>query len=1497
MKFSHPKISTNEIKNINSFRNKDFHQFNSKINKKPLTYKENTKQNTPFEDEELYCYKNKNKKNDVLHIQPVKSASIPSRKKNFQNNNILSEENLINLMNKYIKFSLNKNQNNKKKKLIRNSLTNNNLEENKENNIVDDKKKICMESLIKKGIIAEIKDLQKPKRETFKEKLTQKKKSFLEDIGIEPNNITSFQDSTNDNNKNKNNNIENKNIENNKYNEENQHDNNNINNYYYKTFTGICSNNKEMKYLSQKDNDDLYLYDENSSSDKECKKTPLKPKINQFEYICKIKKERSKIQTNPNYMSVQPENPTSKLKFMKISTPKIETTLNDSFIHNNEKKNKKINYSYHNFTKKYNNNNKINLNKVQKNLKNKENETKDELPFSHKKTYRSPEELNKYMKNKKIKNKEIEEQKIYKKNKELFIKYKNLCTLNNNNCYKKYSPDYYNTISIKYKTHTSGFGFKDKKRENNKIILGNESFKNNNSTLIDANEYYLNILESKKLIIKNIYSKTETHFYNNKNNDLKNIDEYFNNKKSNNIQNNNLNENNKKEMIRKISKKINDTLIKAKKIFAVEENNNEDSINYNNINDNKENNIINKNKEININRNEEIKKNENNNNKDNTKTIDKDKKKENEEIIEDKNKIILKEDIKNMAIKDSQNKDNNEITNNKNITNNKEKLEIKENEKTIKKEDNKEENIQIKPNNNNIKENITNEDNKEKNDNFGIKENILNNKDKKNNNNAENEEKKENKVNKDIKDEEDIKNKNDNNIKEILNIDNIKDKNMIKNKDNNNLKKDLIDSQKLDIFTDIINITIKKNIFMNLYKYYIKIAIFEHYFTSISYFIAFCKKYPFIKIREFFYKSKVFLSLKELINPFIKHHIKNFFDKLKEQKKSPKGLINNFIDTNTNNNNTNITKNEENKIKGKLIENDNIKKIDNLIEENSEDKINNVSDFYNNALNTINTSKEIKINNDNKPMNLSLNEMEEEKDISAEKDKDNKNIIEWINIDSKNNENKENDDIKNNLDNINNHINKKIIINDENKSIEKNDNNNNNNNNEIIIIKNNTNNDKSRNDLAINNEQNNIINEEKNKKLYSYLDKIDKDILINEILENLLFSEITSEKTILIPRKKFKYEMKLKKSRSNLSSNSINNSADNLIKDKELFDISGLSQLSLGDDLSLLNDSIMSTYTEKSFFNKTILDKKKLNLLYFYQKHIAPKLIKLIKKEIINKYDRIYNNISKPYINNSDKIMMSLILQDADMLRDNFKCQNNEETISDIIDKDNLIKKFEPINKKIREIWKIKENIKKGNKNENTEYNYLAYDENLNKCLIDCCIELINCERKYGENGNPLIWSSRLREIEFKYEKNDPYKLADFVCRNLYIYIKQKVGLICDNYECLSSEQINSEREKRLVKIIRNELDEGDYLWKNLEMEETQLKVEVTDNIMDQLYNEIIEILEHIQLNRNKSELYHNKSIYACEEMPKLSFQQTTTENIEQDDNDEESVNANNINL
>ena len=283
--------------------------------------------------------------------------------------------------------------------------------------------------------------------------------------------------------------------------------------------------------------------------------------------------------------------------------------------------------------------------------------------------------------------------------------------------------------------------------------------------------------------------------------------------------------------------------------------------------------------------------------------------------------------------------------------------------------------------------------------------------------------------------------------------------------------------------------------------------------------------------------------------------------------------------------------------------------------------------------------------------------------------------------------------------------------------------------------------------------------------------------------------------------------------------------------------------------------------------------------MYFTK--IAPKLIKLIKNEIINKYNRIYENISTPLKNHSDGLMMSFVLQDADMLRDNYKCAVMKEDIKNIIDKQKILKTFEPINRKIR------------NKDNITSDNF--YDNMLNECLIDTAIELINKERLYGENGDPLLWSSRMHELEFKYDKNDPNKLANFIAKNILFLMHNRIGLITDNYDYMNAEQINIERDRRLFLSINKELDEDEYQWRNLEMEETQLKVEVAEMIMEQLYNENIEILEHIQYSRNRPDLYLNKSIYACEEIPKLSFQQTTTENAaksDKDDNGDEVINV-----
>ena len=52
---------------------------------------------------------------------------------------------------------------------------------------------------------------------------------------------------------------------------------------------------------------------------------------------------------------------------------------------------------------------------------------------------------------------------------------------------------------------------------------------------------------------------------------------------------------------------------------------------------------------------------------------------------------------------------------------------------------------------------------------------------------------------------------------------------------------------------------------------------------------------------------------------------------------------------------------------------------------------------------------------------------------------------------------------------------------------------------------------------------------------------------------------------------------------------------------------------------------------------------------------------------------------------------------------------------------------------------------------------------------------------------------------------------------------------------------------------------------------------------MEQLLNEVVEILEHIQLSRKKPILYQNKSIFACEEIPRLTIQDYHQSDIDRD--------------
>ena len=389
-----------------------------------------------------------------------------------------------------------------------------------------------------------------------------------------------------------------------------------------------------------------------------------------------------------------------------------------------------------------------------------------------------------------------------------------------------------------------------------------------------------------------------------------------------------------------------------------------------------------------------------------------------------------------------------------------------------------------------------------------------------------------------------------------------------------------------------------------------------------------------------------------------------------------------------------------------------------------------------------------------------------------------------------------------------------------------------------------------------------IYNEEKDKK-----DNKLYDDLIDEIIKNIIESEVKRKDSNLLPIKSYKFD----KFENIFANNFINNSSGNFkdnnnsLKDNSIGTQNSFSFRDNNFPNLYLNESILSSISASSYFNKTIKDKKKEKSLFLYLRKIAPILIKLIQEEIFIKYDKLYENISIPLKNNYEGIMVALELQNGEMIRDNYKRSYFKEEIKDIIDKNKILKKIEPINKEIR------------NNDNILDDNY--YDRNMNECIIDTAIEIIKNERMYGEDGEPLPWGGRTRELIFKYEKNNPKKLVDYVTEKLIDIINTKIGLINSNYEYLTQEQLNSEKEKRLIKTLKEELKEQESHWNNLEIEETQLKIEITEIINEQLYNEVMEILEHISLSRKKPELYQSKSIFVCEEIPKLSFQQNTTEN------------------
>lgn len=65
--------------------------------------------------------------------------------------------------------------------------------------------------------------------------------------------------------------------------------------------------------------------------------------------------------------------------------------------------------------------------------------------------------------------------------------------------------------------------------------------------------------------------------------------------------------------------------------------------------------------------------------------------------------------------------------------------------------------------------------------------------------------------------------------------------------------------------------------------------------------------------------------------------------------------------------------------------------------------------------------------------------------------------------------------------------------------------------------------------------------------------------------------------------------------------------------------------------------------------------------------------------------------------------------------------------------------------------------------------------------------------------------------------------------------------------ELAALDELNTLRDSRIAKMLVNEMEEGEKAWEDYEMEETQVKLDVTEMVMAEVIMEVIGILGRLR--------------------------------------------------
>lgn len=133
-----------------------------------------------------------------------------------------------------------------------------------------------------------------------------------------------------------------------------------------------------------------------------------------------------------------------------------------------------------------------------------------------------------------------------------------------------------------------------------------------------------------------------------------------------------------------------------------------------------------------------------------------------------------------------------------------------------------------------------------------------------------------------------------------------------------------------------------------------------------------------------------------------------------------------------------------------------------------------------------------------------------------------------------------------------------------------------------------------------------------------------------------------------------------------------------------------------------------------------------------------------------------------------------------------------------------------------------------------------------NKNIFDCINESLNQFRPYGKEGVPMPWSSKLRKLR-EDEILEFNKMFEIIKQDLFRWWYTGAGTLPKREFILENNQFDEEgfneiREKRLASLLASDVLETDYKWINYDFEESQVKMDISEMILEHLVSETVQV-------------------------------------------------------